>query len=81
MSSNPGEGMYVCKYIVPSRHGSSLTSHRAASPLVRLVEGEERREAPNHPQGVLSQNWGGTEQIVLPPAWYTKRRLTTGVNI
>ncbi|GFW52313.1 hypothetical protein TNCV_2427601 [Trichonephila clavipes] len=34
----------------------------AASPLVRLVVGEERCEAPDHPQSVLPQNWGGTEQ-------------------
>ncbi|GFW50623.1 hypothetical protein TNCV_2889251 [Trichonephila clavipes] len=34
----------------------------AASPLVRLVEDEERWEAPDHHQGVLPQNWGGTEQ-------------------
>ncbi|GFW24524.1 hypothetical protein TNCV_2403891 [Trichonephila clavipes] len=36
--------------------------HRAASPLVRLMEGEERWEAPDYPQGVLQQNWGGTKQ-------------------
>ncbi|GFX76761.1 uncharacterized protein TNCV_664681 [Trichonephila clavipes] len=35
--------------------------HRAASPLVRLVEGEEKWEASDHPQGVLPQNWGETE--------------------
>ncbi|GFX31299.1 hypothetical protein TNCV_2061181 [Trichonephila clavipes] len=28
----------------------------------RLVEGEARWEAPDHPQSVLPQNWGGTEQ-------------------
>ncbi|GFT92894.1 uncharacterized protein TNCV_740541 [Trichonephila clavipes] len=54
--------MGVCKYIEPSQHGDTLNSRRAASPLVRLVEGEERWEAPNHPQGVLPQNWGGTQQ-------------------
>ncbi|GFW67053.1 hypothetical protein TNCV_4030731 [Trichonephila clavipes] len=32
----------VRKYIVPSCHWSTLNSHSAASPLVRLVEGEER---------------------------------------
>ncbi|GFW15078.1 uncharacterized protein TNCV_172251 [Trichonephila clavipes] len=48
--------MDVCKCVVPFRHGGTLNSCRAASPLVRLVEGEERREAPDHPQ-----NWGGTE--------------------
>ncbi|GFW02084.1 uncharacterized protein TNCV_4854241 [Trichonephila clavipes] len=54
--------MDVCKCIVPLWHESTLNSRRAASPLVRLVEGEERREASDHPQGILSQNRGGTEQ-------------------
>ncbi|GFV36744.1 uncharacterized protein TNCV_2649881 [Trichonephila clavipes] len=52
--------MFV-KCIVPSRHGGTLNSRRATSPLVRLVEGEEKREASDHPQIVLPQNWGGTE--------------------
>ncbi|GFS53980.1 uncharacterized protein TNCV_3761951 [Trichonephila clavipes] len=39
----------------------TLNSHRAASPLVRLVEGGERWEASDHPQRVLPQNWGETE--------------------
>ncbi|GFT23324.1 uncharacterized protein TNCV_2016181 [Trichonephila clavipes] len=39
----------------------SLNSRRAASPLVRMVEGEERWEATDHPQGVLPQNWGKIE--------------------
>ncbi|GFW80485.1 uncharacterized protein TNCV_2415871 [Trichonephila clavipes] len=34
---------------------------RIFCPLVRLVEGEERWEAPDHPQGVLPLNWGETE--------------------
>ncbi|GFX78588.1 uncharacterized protein TNCV_30281 [Trichonephila clavipes] len=54
--------MDVCNCIVPSRHGGTLNSRRAASPLVRLVEGEERWEALDHPQNVLPQNWGETEQ-------------------
>ncbi|GFV93637.1 uncharacterized protein TNCV_1989491 [Trichonephila clavipes] len=41
--------------------GGILNSRLAASPLVRLVEGEERCETPDHPQGVLPQNWGGNE--------------------
>ncbi|GFW75568.1 uncharacterized protein TNCV_4427511 [Trichonephila clavipes] len=41
---------------------STLNSRRAASPLVRLVEGEETWKAPDHPQRVLPQNWGGIEQ-------------------
>ncbi|GFW91252.1 hypothetical protein TNCV_736671 [Trichonephila clavipes] len=36
-------------------------SRRAASPLVRLVEREEKWEASKHPQGVLLQNWGEIE--------------------
>ncbi|GFY24129.1 uncharacterized protein TNCV_1011821 [Trichonephila clavipes] len=53
--------MDVCKCIVPSRHGSTLNSRRAASPLGRLVEEEERCVDSDHPQGVLPLNWGETE--------------------
>ncbi|GFV85950.1 cullin-4A [Trichonephila clavipes] len=51
--------MDVSKCIGNSQHGGTLNSSRAASPLVRLTE--ERWKAPNHPQGVLAQNWGETE--------------------
>ncbi|GFU40111.1 uncharacterized protein TNCV_3767761 [Trichonephila clavipes] len=61
LGSNPGEDMGVCKCIVPVRHGDTLNSRRAASPLVRLVEGEEKWEASNQPQSVLPLNWGGIE--------------------
>ncbi|GFW32357.1 hypothetical protein TNCV_675161 [Trichonephila clavipes] len=40
--SNPGEDMDVCKCIVPLRPVGTLNSRRAASPLMRLVEGGER---------------------------------------
>ncbi|GFX61382.1 uncharacterized protein TNCV_4894261 [Trichonephila clavipes] len=40
----------------------SLNSRRAASPLLRLVEGEERWEAPDPLQGILPLNWGKTER-------------------
>ncbi|GFU48008.1 hypothetical protein TNCV_4967911 [Trichonephila clavipes] len=33
--------MDVCKFIVSLRHGGSLNSRRAASPLGKLVEGQE----------------------------------------
>ncbi|GFW68576.1 uncharacterized protein TNCV_529311 [Trichonephila clavipes] len=56
LGSNPGEGMDVCKCIVPSRRGGALNSRRAANPLVRLVEGEERWETLDHPQGVLPEH-------------------------
>ncbi|GFT95625.1 uncharacterized protein TNCV_310411 [Trichonephila clavipes] len=42
--------------------GGTLKSRRVASPLVKLVEGDERWGTPDHPQGVLPQNWGRTEQ-------------------
>ncbi|GFW96183.1 transposable element Tcb1 transposase [Trichonephila clavipes] len=51
LSSNPGEDMDVCKCTVSSRHGGTLNSRRAASPLVRLVAGNKRWEAPNPPPG------------------------------
>ncbi|GFU66042.1 uncharacterized protein TNCV_3270781 [Trichonephila clavipes] len=50
MLSNHGEDMDVCKCMVPSRHGGTLNRHRSASPLVRLVEGEERWEASDTPR-------------------------------
>ncbi|GFU86492.1 hypothetical protein TNCV_423081 [Trichonephila clavipes] len=46
LGSNPRDRMDVCKCIAPSRYGGTLNSRRAASPLVRLVEGEEVLEAP-----------------------------------
>ncbi|GFT86458.1 hypothetical protein TNCV_3259551 [Trichonephila clavipes] len=48
-----GEGMDIRQYKGPLRHENTLNSRRAASPLMRLVEEEERWEAPDHLQGVL----------------------------
>ncbi|GFV19725.1 uncharacterized protein TNCV_479511 [Trichonephila clavipes] len=39
----------------------TLNSHRAASPLMWLVEEEERWEAFDHPQSVLPLHWSGIE--------------------
>ncbi|GFW20316.1 uncharacterized protein TNCV_3457541 [Trichonephila clavipes] len=61
LGSNPGEGVSVCKCIVPVRHEDTPNSRRAASFLLRLVEGEERWEAPDYLQSVLPEIWGGTE--------------------
>ncbi|GFU18429.1 uncharacterized protein TNCV_1981061 [Trichonephila clavipes] len=64
---------------VPLRHGGTLNSHRAASPLVWLMERKERWEVPDHPQGYLSLSFGvEPSKNVLSPAWCF--RLTTGVN-
>ncbi|GFX70303.1 hypothetical protein TNCV_4617401 [Trichonephila clavipes] len=43
LGSNPEESIDFCKCIVPLRHWDTLNSHRAADPLVKLVEGEESR--------------------------------------
>ncbi|GFX96638.1 hypothetical protein TNCV_244251 [Trichonephila clavipes] len=51
LGSSPGEGMDVCKCILPSQHVGTIKSRRAANPLLKLVEREERLEAPDHPQG------------------------------
>ncbi|GFX05674.1 uncharacterized protein TNCV_3197911 [Trichonephila clavipes] len=48
LGSNPGEDMDVCKCIVLFRHGGTLNSCQAASPLVWWVEGEERWEATDY---------------------------------
>ncbi|GFW04968.1 uncharacterized protein TNCV_4882031 [Trichonephila clavipes] len=56
---NPEEDMDVCsKCIEHLRHGGTLNSRRVASPLVWLVEGIERWDAP-YPPCFLLQNWGG----------------------
>ncbi|GFS61372.1 uncharacterized protein TNCV_3105551 [Trichonephila clavipes] len=82
LDSNPREDMDVCKCIVSSWHGGALNSRRAASPLVRLVEGEERWKAPDPPLKVFSLKIGmDPSKIVLSPAWCLKLRLTTGVRI
>ncbi|GFT84045.1 paramyosin [Trichonephila clavipes] len=39
----------------------TLKSRQAASPFVRLAEGEEKWEAPDHLQGVLPLNWRENE--------------------
>ncbi|GFW21666.1 uncharacterized protein TNCV_4281811 [Trichonephila clavipes] len=52
---------FVIPGIVPLRQEDTLNSRRAVSPLVRLVEGGDKWETPGHLQGVLPQNWGGTE--------------------
>ncbi|GFV45424.1 uncharacterized protein TNCV_858621 [Trichonephila clavipes] len=58
-TSSPWCGVVVRRGGVPDQHGGTINSRRATSPLVRLVKGEERLEASDHPQGVLPHNWGG----------------------
>ncbi|GFT08417.1 hypothetical protein TNCV_2751421 [Trichonephila clavipes] len=54
--------MNVCKCIVPLRYGGILNSHRVVSPLVRLMERDERLETLDHFQNVLAQNWDGSDR-------------------
>ncbi|GFX21225.1 uncharacterized protein TNCV_2251731 [Trichonephila clavipes] len=54
--------MDVSKCIGSSRQGSTINIRRAASPLVRMLDGEERWEAPDHVQSVFPQNWDATVQ-------------------
>ncbi|GFU80329.1 hypothetical protein TNCV_3521041 [Trichonephila clavipes] len=75
---NPGEGMDVCKRIVPLRHGSTLNSRRASSPLVRLVEGEEKWETLTTSR-VFSLKI--EKPNVFSPVWRSKLRRTTGVHL
>ncbi|GFY08251.1 hypothetical protein TNCV_1356591 [Trichonephila clavipes] len=66
---------------MPLRNGGTLNSHRAASPLVRLVEGEERWEVPDHLRMFSLEIGVGPGQIVLSPestAWCNIERLEFG---
>ncbi|GFX72720.1 hypothetical protein TNCV_4063151 [Trichonephila clavipes] len=75
LSLNAGEDMDICKCIVPSRHVGTLNSHRAASLLVRLVEGVERWETFDPP--IVFSLLIGVElsKIVLSPAMVLENRL------
>ncbi|GFT46988.1 uncharacterized protein TNCV_3746681 [Trichonephila clavipes] len=68
LGSNPGESMDVCKCIVPLWHEGTLNSHRAASSLMRLVEGEESWEASDHLRMFSLKIGVEPSQIVLSPA-------------
>ncbi|GFS65210.1 uncharacterized protein TNCV_2450731 [Trichonephila clavipes] len=80
LCSNPGEDMDICKCIVPSRHEGTINSRRAASPLVWLVEREERWEAPDHPQVSSLKIGVETSQIVLSSVWCSKLRIMTVIT-
>ncbi|GFT25063.1 hypothetical protein TNCV_179751 [Trichonephila clavipes] len=81
LGSNSREGKEACKGIVPLRHGDTLNSPRAASPLMRLVNGEERWEAPDPPRVFSFKIGVGPSQITLLPVWCSRLRLTTGVHL
>ncbi|GFT08617.1 hypothetical protein TNCV_661901 [Trichonephila clavipes] len=61
--TSPWIEVCLCSYVIASKRLDFCLlvrgSLRAASLLRRLVDGEEKREAPDCSQGVLSQNWGG----------------------
>ncbi|GFW45238.1 hypothetical protein TNCV_4733461 [Trichonephila clavipes] len=59
----------------------TLNSQRVASPLVRLVKGEERWNAPLTTFRVFFLKIGvGSRKIVPSPAWCSKLRLTIGLK-
>ncbi|GFX02503.1 uncharacterized protein TNCV_727571 [Trichonephila clavipes] len=66
--------MDVCKCIVPLRQGCTLNSRRAANPLVRIMEREERWEAHGHCKGFLPLNWGETEKNRTVPCMVLKAK-------
>ncbi|GFW14013.1 uncharacterized protein TNCV_4701481 [Trichonephila clavipes] len=63
--------------LATKRHGGTLNNCRAATPLVILVEGEERRKAPNHPKK-LGWNRAKSRYHLYG---FSKLRLTTGVYV
>ncbi|GFX24503.1 uncharacterized protein TNCV_993181 [Trichonephila clavipes] len=74
--------VFLC--IVPLQHGDTQNSRRIASPFMRLVEGEERWEVPDH--GILPQNRGGTKPnhtvtcMVLKATANDRRGISNGTN-
>ncbi|GFT54728.1 hypothetical protein TNCV_5001101 [Trichonephila clavipes] len=67
--------MDVCKCKVPLRHEGTLNSRRAASPLVWLVEAEERWEVLGH-----TLNWGETEQNCTVTCMVLKAKANDRLN-
>ncbi|GFY01326.1 hypothetical protein TNCV_5077921 [Trichonephila clavipes] len=70
--------MDACKCIMPSRHGDTLNSRGATSPLVRLVEGEERWLALTSTSLKIGVE---PSKIALSPVWCLKLRLMTGEQL
>ncbi|GFX94894.1 transposable element Tc3 transposase [Trichonephila clavipes] len=71
--------MDVCKCVVPLWYGGTKNSRRVSSPLVRLVEEEDKWEASKHPQDNLVAlhfkcdqarrrfvEWAQNEIVVVP---------------
>ncbi|GFU53562.1 hypothetical protein TNCV_3969301 [Trichonephila clavipes] len=69
------------EYIVPLENGVILISHRAASPLVRLEEGEEMWNVLDPPTKFNRKIGMEPNRILLSPAWCSKLRLTIDVQI
>ncbi|GFW53145.1 hypothetical protein TNCV_3293921 [Trichonephila clavipes] len=61
--------------------GRTINRRRAASSLVRLVEGEQRWESLSTPSMFSLQIEVEPSKIVLVPAWCLKLGLTTGIKI
>ncbi|GFY35163.1 hypothetical protein TNCV_5045381 [Trichonephila clavipes] len=66
---------------MPSLHRDTLNSHRAASPLIRVVEREERWERPlttSRMFYLITEE--ELRQIILSPVWCSKLQLRIGVQ-
>ncbi|GFX28333.1 uncharacterized protein TNCV_596461 [Trichonephila clavipes] len=61
--------------------GGTLNNCRAASPLVKLMEEEDRWKASDHPMRCSPSKLGEPSQKVLSPAWSSKLRIMTGVHL
>ncbi|GFY03262.1 hypothetical protein TNCV_1172221 [Trichonephila clavipes] len=72
--------MDICKCIVFSWHGGTPNNRRAASPLMRLVAGDERWEAPDLPP-VCSPSKFGWNRAKPYGHLLSRLRPTTGVHL
>ncbi|GFV02917.1 histone-lysine N-methyltransferase SETMAR [Trichonephila clavipes] len=75
------EGTERNEYIVPLQNGVILSSHRTASPLVRLVEGEEMWKVLDLPRKLNLKIGMELNKTLLSAAWGSKLRLTIDVQI
>ncbi|GFW39027.1 hypothetical protein TNCV_1830191 [Trichonephila clavipes] len=80
-------GSSSCSFRIslPKEHsiGATLNNRPSSHKCFHEVGGRGREswEAPEHPQGVLPQNCGGTKQIALLLISCSKPRLTTSVHL
>ncbi|GFX65605.1 hypothetical protein TNCV_4093001 [Trichonephila clavipes] len=78
--SNPGEGMDICKCILPLRHEGTQRSSRKTSR--KVGRRGKRCDTPLTTPRMFSLKIGvELSQIVLSPGWCSKLRITIGVQL